>query len=218
MMSSAAPSQMSCDRGRTGADVLEGLDDLGQPEGGHAVVEGLAQVRQPQLRRRRRRDELLGLVDHERHVVEGLDGLAGDGVDDRQEVAGVGEELDLLARVHRAPGFFEPGLRQVEIGLDAAGYTTRDGLADAFDLSCDGRHRSPPLRPTVGHVEQDAFAGLVDAQGLALLLDVGHRGLEDVLPLRDEVELATVESLPTCCRGCWSRRRTRGTGSRRRRR
>ena len=51
MMSSAAPSQMPCDRRRAGAHVLEGLDDLGQPEGGHAVVEGLAQVGQPELRR-----------------------------------------------------------------------------------------------------------------------------------------------------------------------
>ena len=41
----------------------------------------------------------------------------GDGVDDRQVVAGVREELDLLARVHQAAGLFEPRLRQVEIGL-----------------------------------------------------------------------------------------------------
>ena len=41
--------------------------------------------------------------------------------------------------------------------------------------------------PSVGHVEQHALALHVDAQGLALLLDVGHGGVEDVLPLGDEL-------------------------------
>src|SRR5680860_325945 len=46
------------------------------------------------------------------------------------------------------------------------------------------------LPPPFGHVNQHTLTSLVDTEGLALLLNVSHGMLEDVLPLGVELELA----------------------------
>jgi len=89
-------------------------------EGGDAAVERLTEVRQPHLVAGDRVQQALGPLDHLREVAELLDLLAGERVDHRQVVGGVGER-------HRGVGT-ELGERLVDSLL---------GLADDADSPAD---------------------------------------------------------------------------------
>ena len=77
--------------GSSAAGEAHALERLFGEEGGDAAVQRLAEVRQPHLVAGDRVQQALGPLDHLRQVAELLDLLAGEGVDHRQVVGGVGE-------------------------------------------------------------------------------------------------------------------------------
>jgi hypothetical protein len=74
--------------------VLDDLDDLVGKQGGHAGVEGVAEIREPEFVRGDRREKALGLLQDRFKMLQGLNLYSQKAIRNGEEVARVGE-LDL---------------------------------------------------------------------------------------------------------------------------